>query len=421
MFDDRFAETVGPQLLSAHSRARLPDFLVIGAPRSGTTWLQHNLATNAGAFTPRTKELKYFSSRWQEFPLSVYLSAFRDAAPGQIKGDITPSYCLMPASRVALIARAKPTLKVIFMMREPVNRIVSELQHIPGALDGSIESILTIALNHSALMASDYEQTLRPWLEALPAAQILPVFYDSLEAAAQTTFETVQRFLELDLIAPARPDRVNASIKRDVPAPVVETLTSFFSPRLKPLDTLCRDTWSVGVPQAWSAKAPRSVGRRVFELRDQGVRTFVEDGTVYAAPRAVPEARLINEPAHQLTAAGLVMAGRSLEEAQHRVFALSDLDRRLRNSALNAEPNAEQVTVIERHFHGHVLCYWNRRFYAVSMSLTLSFAEIVATPALYEQGLVRVNESLAALRASFAMPAREITDAEPPRQANSPL
>lgn len=420
MFDDRFADTVAPQLANAETRAKLPDFLVIGAPRSGTTWLQSNLLTHPEVFTPRTKELKYFSSRWQEFPLSIYLSAFAEALPGQIKGEATPSYSLLPAGRVAVIARAKPSLKVILMMRHPVERIVSELKHIPGVLDGPIEGVLTVALNHSALMSSDYEQTLRAWLAVLPRHQILPLFYDTLEAAPDAMFDAVQHFLGLTHIAQPNLERVNTTPKRDVPTPVVEALHRFFAPRLKPLDTLCRLNWRVGVPERWLDEPPLAA-RRVFDLADQGVRAFVEDGVVYAAPRAASEAQLLSSGTSQLLAAGIVMAGRSLEEAQHRVFALCDLDRRLRDSALNAEPNAEQVTVIERHFHGHVLCYWNRRFYAVSMSLTLSFAEIVATPALYEQGLVRVNESLAALRASFAMPAREIADAEQPRQAISPL
>ncbi|MEQ1811220.1 MAG: sulfotransferase [Terricaulis sp.] len=421
MFDDRFADTVGPQLASAETRAKLPDFLVIGAPRSGTTWLQSNLLTHPEVFTPRTKELKYFSSRWQEYPLSIYLSAFAEALPGQIKGEATPSYSLLPASRVAVIARAKPALKVILMMRHPVERIISELKHIPGVLDAPIETVLTVALNHSALMSSDYEQTLRAWLTVLPRHQILPLFYDTLEAAPDAAFDAVQNFLSLKHIAPPNLERVNTTPKRDVPAPVVEALHRFFSPRLKPLDALCRDNWRVGVPERWLAQPALVTRRRVFDLTDQGVRAFVEDGVVYAAPRAASGAQLLSSDTNQLLAAGIAMAGRSLEEAQHRVFALCDLDRRLRDSALNAEPNAEQVTVIERHFHGHVLCYWNRRFYAVSMSLTLSFAEIVAIPALYEQGLVRVNESLAALRASFAMPAHEIADAEQPRQAISPL
>lgn len=421
MFHDHFSETVGPQLMNAHARSRLPDFLVIGAPRSGTTWLQHNLQTHGDVFTPRTKELKYFSSRWQEFPLSVYLSAFADARPGQIKGDVTPSYCLLPAGRTALIARAKPTIKVILMMRQPIDRIISELRHTAAVLDAPVASILTVALNHSSLMSSDYEQTLRTWLEVLPAHQILPVYYDALEAAPQATFETVQKFLGLDYIAQAKPDRVNTSSKRDVPAPVIEALTRFFAPRLEPLDALCDQTWEVRVPERWRKQLSAPTSRKVFDLADQGVRAFVEDGVVCAAPRAVSETQLISGPADRLVEAGLVMAGRSLEEAQHRVFALCHLDRRLRDTALNAEPNAEQVTVIERHFHGHVLCYWNRRFYAVSMSLPLSFAEIVATPALFEKGLVRVSDTLVALRASFAMPADEVVGAEPPRPTYEPL
>lgn len=420
MFDNRFADIVGPQLNSAEVRAKLPDFLVIGAPRSGTTWLQSNLLTHPEVFTPITKELKYFSSRWQEFPLSIYLSAFAEALPGQIKGDVTPSYSLLPASRVAVIARAKPSIKVILMMRHPVERILSELKHIPGVLDAPIETVLTVALNHSSLMSSDYEQTLRAWLNVLPSDQILPLFYDTLEAAPDVTLNAVQNFLGLTHFAPPTLDRVNTTSQRAVPSQVVEALHRFFAPRLKPLDVLCRQNWGASLPERWLLEPP-TTRRRVFDLADQGVCTFVEDGVVYAAPRSASEANLLSYSTSELVAAGVVMGGRSLEEAQHRVFALCDLDRRLRDSALNAEPNAEQVTVIERHFHGHVLCYWNRRFYAVSMSLTLSFAEIVVTPALYEQGLVRVNESLAALRASFAMPAHEMTDAEPPRQAGSPL
>src|SRR5712691_9258164 len=82
--------SVDPELATC-----LPNFLVISAPKTGSTWLSVNLGLHPEIFIPERKELKYFSSYCQWFDLNWYLSHFRPGA-GRTRGEASPAYALLP-------------------------------------------------------------------------------------------------------------------------------------------------------------------------------------------------------------------------------------------------------------------------------------------------------------------------------------
>jgi hypothetical protein len=69
-------------------RLTLPDFLGIGAPRAGTTWLDRNLRAHPDLYLPDRKELHYFD-RYYHTALYVYTRRFR-AGRGRVKGRDHP-------------------------------------------------------------------------------------------------------------------------------------------------------------------------------------------------------------------------------------------------------------------------------------------------------------------------------------------
>src|SRR5262245_2528584 len=104
----------------------LPDFLIIGAPKAGTTWLSANLECHPQIYLARNPdcsdptEVRYFNGSFR-LPLKYYSDLF---LPGRdrIKGAKSPGYCYMPSYRIRFIRTVMPKVRLIFLMRNPVER-----------------------------------------------------------------------------------------------------------------------------------------------------------------------------------------------------------------------------------------------------------------------------------------------------------
>ena len=73
----------------------LPQFLVVGAQKAGTTTLQTLLGLHPGLFLPNPKEVHYFSLHYSE-GLNWYKNHFKAAINDQYIGEITPYYLFHP-------------------------------------------------------------------------------------------------------------------------------------------------------------------------------------------------------------------------------------------------------------------------------------------------------------------------------------
>src|SRR5688500_15058077 len=121
---DRWTYTAG---LRSSQKLTLPDFLGIGAMKSGTTWLYHNLKLHPDIYMPSPKELHYFDKNFH-LSLRRYAKNFRHAS-GKVRGEITPRYGVLPPSRIAYIRHVMPDVRLVFMMRNPVDRAWSHMLH----------------------------------------------------------------------------------------------------------------------------------------------------------------------------------------------------------------------------------------------------------------------------------------------------
>jgi hypothetical protein len=103
----------------------LPDFVIVGAMKAGTTSLAGNLKTHPRIFMPR-REVRFFNEHWHE-GVDWYRAHFRDGA-GKVCGEKTPEY--MRANRyMRRLHRVLPNAKIIVLLREPVARLLSEMNH----------------------------------------------------------------------------------------------------------------------------------------------------------------------------------------------------------------------------------------------------------------------------------------------------
>ena len=107
---------------------RLPTFLVIGAPKAGTTSLHHYLAAHPEVFMPETKELNFFITelnwpRGREW----YERQFEAAGDAKAVGEASPRYTQHPdyrgvAERAAALV---PDAKLVYLVRDPLAQMLS--------------------------------------------------------------------------------------------------------------------------------------------------------------------------------------------------------------------------------------------------------------------------------------------------------
>ncbi len=119
--------------MSGHSTFDgLPHFLVIGAEKSGTTWLYNALRRHPDIYVPETKEVHFFNAynsllqpvKHYELGIEWYRRFFRKAQRDQIIGEVTPMYLSDPLA-LNRIQDLLPKARLIYILREPGSRAYS--------------------------------------------------------------------------------------------------------------------------------------------------------------------------------------------------------------------------------------------------------------------------------------------------------
>ena len=106
---------------------RLPDFLGIGTQKGGTTYLHGLLQEHPQVFLAHPKELHYFSLHHGRH-VGWYADHFADASTGQRCGEVTPYYLFHPLAAERIHA-AIPNVKLVVLLRDPVERALSQYFH----------------------------------------------------------------------------------------------------------------------------------------------------------------------------------------------------------------------------------------------------------------------------------------------------
>lgn len=176
----------------------LPNFVVIGAMKSATTTLALQLAAQNGVFISDPKEPNFFSNdEIYANGMDWYESLFERAEGCQLIGEASTHYTKLPTYPHTLerFRAALPDVKLIYVMRHPIDRIVSQYIHewsqrlISGPIDDEI------AKNPWMVDYGRYAMQIAPWLEAYGPGRVLPVFNERLRAEPQAELERVCAFL----------------------------------------------------------------------------------------------------------------------------------------------------------------------------------------------------------------------------------
>ncbi|NRG18315.1 sulfotransferase [Rhizobiales bacterium] len=209
------------------------DFLIIGATKSATTWLQRSLQADPKVFMP-DPELHFFSREYNRGE-DWYLVRFEGRKRGQVTGEKSNSY-LEDAQAAARISRSLPNAKLIVQLRNPVDRAYSDycMLYRRGEVGRDIERYLDPANSQGMrfIEAGEYYNQLQIYYQMFSAEQILITFYEAINTESERQLETVRSFLDLE---PGQSGRFLQSKVKDKTTPTLEPkLRRVLSP-LKPL------------------------------------------------------------------------------------------------------------------------------------------------------------------------------------------
>lgn len=183
----------------------LPDFMIIGAMKCGTSTLQAQLAAQPGVFMTTPKEPNYFSDDPVFAKGADWYGALYDgAAPGDLKGEASTHYTKLPTYpdtlprlEAALKATGAPDPRLIYMIRNPVARAVSHYIHewTMGVMSGDIDAAFD---RHPELISySCYGQQIAPFVARFGADRIFVTSQEELRRAPQEVLTRTARFLGL--------------------------------------------------------------------------------------------------------------------------------------------------------------------------------------------------------------------------------
>lgn len=177
-----------------------PNLIVIGAAKAGTTSLHYYLGLHPDISMSGTKELRFFShDRVWSRGLEWYEAQFTGRA--LIHGEASPSYAMYPhyPDAAARIRAAVPEAKLIYLVRDPIARIVSHWVYATsyGGETRPFAECLRDPDNRY-LAASQYYRQIERYTSWCAAGQLLVVSHHDLAHDLRPTLQQIFRFLGVD-------------------------------------------------------------------------------------------------------------------------------------------------------------------------------------------------------------------------------
>ena len=205
---------------ASQSPAKVPDVVCIGAQKAGTTWLYQNLAYHPLLYLPPIKEISYFSSLyidgasadnlkhriaqardakawWEagahdeikrreqlaiidglnsaEISDDWYRRVYANREVDQVGLDISPSYSILPRDGIRHLLHLNPNVKVIILLRDPVERLLSHAIMLKAS-EGGAESLAEIIASDAFFTLasySDYGKWVLRWIGMLSRERVL--------------------------------------------------------------------------------------------------------------------------------------------------------------------------------------------------------------------------------------------------------
>lgn len=173
----------------------LPNFLVIGAQRTATSWLYACLKEHPQVYLPHVKEIHYFDLYYEK-GIEAYKRYYRFWAGEKAVGDITPCY-LYKKGVAERIAEELPEARLIVTLRNPAERAFSQykMYRRNGLIRTDFET--TLAEEPEYIGRGYYYAQLQPYLKLFPREKILILIYEELKKDPRGHLKKVFSFLNV--------------------------------------------------------------------------------------------------------------------------------------------------------------------------------------------------------------------------------
>jgi len=270
---------------SPEEQRRPPDFIIIGAEKSGTTSLHQYLKLHPQVVAPIEKEIDFFDLEYGcglEWYLSHFpsASATKTAQTNWITGETSANY-LYDDAAPARIFEHFPQIKLVAILRDPVDRTVSrynmmvrngaekrsleaaiaeEISHIQKATDKDGD-IQWNALNRCRHIGNSlYYHHLKRWLALFSRQQLLVLQSEDLFSQPQQTMQQLYQLIGLTEDCPQQKyPQHNAGKYKPADADVRQQLSDFFAPHNDKLETLLNQSFRWPSANPKTTPAPSSM------------------------------------------------------------------------------------------------------------------------------------------------------------------
>lgn len=273
----------------ARSREIRPNLFIIGAAKAGTTSLHDYLGGHPQIFMSNPKEPGFFTPTVGYYPTDVewYLSLFREAGDARWVGESSTHYTKLPTHTGApeRIADFCDSPRFIYLMRDPIDRIISQWWH--GVRQEGQQRVwhrsMATAVNKEVEFTafSDYAMQLQPYFETFGRDRVLVLTFEELVAEPDRVLREVFTWLGVDpVLAPGRLEKRNARPETILVPRGLGLLQSFRRSRLwegiAPLFPKRLRTFAHGLSRRPVSPGDVEVGE-VVELLRPGQRAKVEE------------------------------------------------------------------------------------------------------------------------------------------------
>jgi Sulfotransferase family len=227
-----------------------PDFIGIGAQKAGTTWLHRNLQAHPQIWMPKEKELHYFDEKikqqgglwsrlfgdrptdkrwrrqaasrfkrlprkqpWQDVawdlryflrkPGDEWYASLFEPGRGRVTGEATPDYAILDEDTIAHAHDLMPDAKIIFMMRNPIERPWSAMDMRLRLKGQEVHEVKDRKFyrrfdNKGSRLRTDYLRTLENWGAFYPREQVFVGFLEDVSLFPRELLRSLYEFLGVD-------------------------------------------------------------------------------------------------------------------------------------------------------------------------------------------------------------------------------
>lgn len=228
-------------LVNVRSERRLPNFLIIGAMKAGTTSLYNYLREHPQVFMPETKEVNFFNPlrNWR-FGIEWYERQFENASSDALAiGEASTSYTKFPWIKdvPARISSVLGSIRLVYVVRDPIDRMRSHYLHNLSTGQESRPIEEAFAKDEMYLNISRYSLQIGQYLPYVHQDALLVIESRDLRHRRVDTLRKVFEFIgvETSWVPPTIDREYYRSTDRRMKSPVLRRIRKI--PRVRTLST----------------------------------------------------------------------------------------------------------------------------------------------------------------------------------------